>query len=167
MSSSAHAPSHSDSRRQVHFFAHGEKCEKTLELLVQKVLEKALRDQTLGENLGDHREELECRRSAPQYAATSLVLGENLEDTQKNDDLELECRLSAHQRAAKNLVLGENLEDIDVLLHKTLLTPVLGEDRLLHIRQSWNVSDLLGSPLLDSVMKTNCSMICSTGTSRN
>ena len=65
----------------LHTFSLGEKCEKPLETPHPQgeKLQMKLKNPVLGENLEDHREELEWQRSA-RSVLLKPVLGEILED---------------------------------------------------------------------------------------
>ena len=71
---------------------------------------KLLKKPGLGENLEDHREELECQRSA-RDAQLNPVLCENLEDLHGNHEEELQCQRSARQ-TGRTLNWEETIEDL-------------------------------------------------------
>ena len=84
MSSSAHAPSHSDASRQVHFFEFwGEERKTHVPALPPKPPGELPDEDRERVHAATHRE-LECQRSAPQAASTNLVLGERTLKTSKN-----------------------------------------------------------------------------------
>ena len=83
--------------------------------------------QDQGENLEDHHQQ-ECRRSAPQYAATKLVLRGNLKNLHDHHECrELECPRSARQTATaeRNKTRQSALPPTVPPVHKTLRDSVL------------------------------------------
>ena len=91
MSSSARAPSHSDSRRTAHFFFYpGKSATKPLKRVIT-------RDCGCGENLEDLHQQ-ECQPVLFRQTLLNYVLRKNLEDLPDYHDYEeLQCPRSAPQ----------------------------------------------------------------------
>ena len=110
MSSSARAPSRSDSRGHVHFFARGKIAKKTLKYFSIKFWRKRCGTRKWERILATTAKNWNVNVLLHNTLQRTLSCVKNLEDSQKHHDLELECRRSAHQRAAKNLVVGKTLK---------------------------------------------------------